>query len=95
MDFTGLGKGVTIGGPWRDIQNVFFCANGALLKTAILLTPDVEVLGWVVRLFGCTAKFSKMMWRWLMVEKLTFKYLATSLVDIPAVSMRMAHSLKT
>ncbi len=39
---------------------------------------DVEVLGWcgytwsaVVRLVGCTAKFSEMPWRRLMVEKLT------------------------
>jgi hypothetical protein len=30
---------------------------------------------------------------WLMVEKLTFNYLATALVDIPAVSMSIAHSL--
>ena len=30
-----------------------------------------------------------------MVEKWTFNYLAKALVDIPAVSMPMAHSLKT
>jgi hypothetical protein len=30
-----------------------------------------------------------------MVEKLTVNYLATALVDIPAVSMPIAHSLKT
>jgi hypothetical protein len=29
-----------------------------------------------------------------MVEKLTFNYLATALVDIPAVGMPIAHSLK-
>ena len=30
-----------------------------------------------------------------MVEKLRFNYLATALVDIPAVSMPIGHSLKT
>jgi hypothetical protein len=30
-----------------------------------------------------------------MVEKLTFTSLATALVDIPAVSMPIAHSFKT
>ena len=30
-----------------------------------------------------------------MVEKCTFNYLATALVDIPAVIMSIAHSLKT
>ena len=40
---------------------------------------------------GCTAKFSKM----TLVEKLTFSYLATALLDIPAVSMPIAHSIKT
>ena len=30
-----------------------------------------------------------------MVEKLTLHFLATTLVDIPAVSMPIAHSLKT
>ena len=31
-------------------------------------------------------------WRWLMVEKGTFNYLATALVDIPPVSMPIAHT---
>uniref|UniRef100_A0A673LF04 F-box/LRR-repeat protein 15-like leucin rich repeat domain-containing protein n=1 Tax=Sinocyclocheilus rhinocerous TaxID=307959 RepID=A0A673LF04_9TELE len=35
------------------------------------------------------------LWRWLMVEKLTFISRATALVDIPAVSMPIARSLKT
>ena len=30
-----------------------------------------------------------------MVEKLTFNYLASALLDIPAVRMPIAHSLKT
>ena len=62
--------------------------------------PDVEVLGWrgytwsaVVRLFGRTAKFCKT--TRLMVEKLTFNSLAIALVDIPAVSMPIAHSIIT
>ncbi len=37
----------------------------------------------------------KRLWRWLVVEKLTFNSRATALVDIPAVSMPIAHSLKT
>ncbi len=37
----------------------------------------------------------KRLWRRLMVEKLTFNSRATALVDIPAVSMPIARSLKT
>ncbi len=37
----------------------------------------------------------KRLWRWLMVEKWTFNSWATALVDIPAVSMAIARSLKT
>ncbi len=37
----------------------------------------------------------KRLWRRLMVEKWTFNSRATALVDIPAVSMPIAHSLKT
>ncbi len=36
----------------------------------------------------------KRLWRWLMVEKWTFNSRATVLVDIPAVSMPIARSLK-
>jgi hypothetical protein len=37
----------------------------------------------------------KWCWRRLTVEKLTLNYLATALVDIPAISMPIASSLKT
>jgi hypothetical protein len=37
----------------------------------------------------------KWCWRWLMVDKWTWHSLATALVDIPAVSMSIAHTLKT
>ena len=37
----------------------------------------------------------KLIWRRLMVEKLTLNYLETALVDIPAVSMPIARSLKS
>ena len=82
-----------------------FSPQRALLQTEVLLsipTPltipqvkDVEVLGWhgytwsaVVRPVGSTAKFSKT----TLEAKLTLHSLATALLDIPAVSMRIAHS---
>ena len=50
----------------------------------------------VVRPVGCTAKFSKTTLEAVeKVEKLTFNYLATALVDMPAVSMPIARSLKS
>ncbi len=63
---------------------------------------DVEVLGWcgytwsvVLRYFEVLPNSLKRLWRWLMVEKLTLNSQATTLVDIPAVSLPTAHSLKT
>ena len=53
-------------------------------------------LAWLHVVCGCEAVLPnslKRCWRQLMVEKLTFNYLATALVDIPAVSMPIARSL--
>ena len=64
--------------------------------------PDVEVLGW--RGYAWSADWGRLdvlpnslKWRWrrLVAEKFTLNYLATALVDIPAVSMPIACSLKT
>ena len=49
----------------------------------------------IVRSIGQLPNSQIWHWRWLIVEKLTFNSLATALVDIPAVSMPIARSLKT
>jgi hypothetical protein len=57
-------------------------------------------LEWLHMVCGCRAKLDilpnspKRRWRQIMVEKWTFNYLATALVDIPAVNMPIAHSLR-
>ncbi len=61
---------------------------------------EVKMLVWLHVVCGCgqldvLPNSLKRLWRRLMVEKWTFNSPATALVDIPAVSMPIARSLKT
>ncbi len=55
------------------------------------VTCGLWLWGWL----DVLANSPKRLWRRLMVEKLTFNSRSTALVDIPAVSMPFARSLKT
>jgi hypothetical protein len=76
----------------RQILLSFISCQGGWSQTFLQVKkPDVEVLGWLVgRNFQI---FIKQRWRRLMVEKLTFNSLATSLVKVPAVNMPITRSI--
>lgn len=64
---------------------------------------NVEVLGWRSYTWAVAVKARmdvppnslKRLWRQLMIEKYKFNLQPTALVDIPAASAPIAHSLKT
>ena len=67
---------------WRELEHAVIHIDPELPKHAQWVTCLViRPLEWY--------------WRWLMVEKWTFNSLATVLVDISAVCMPIARSLKT
>ena len=77
------------------------CPGGWSQTNLQVKKPDVEVLGYrgymwsaVGRLVGNTATIFKMM-EVAFGREITLNYVATALVDIPAVSIPIAHSLKT
>jgi hypothetical protein len=99
VSFTG-----TVSDSSSVVQTPSFisCLGGWSQTIPQVKKPDLEVLGWrgytwsmVERPVGRTVlpNSLKRHWRRLMVEILTLNYLATALVDIPTVSMLIAHSL--
>ncbi len=59
---------------------------------------DVEVLDWcgyTWSVLGCTVKFSEKPLEMAYGREMNIQFTATALVDIPAVSMPIARSLKT
>ncbi len=96
---------------WQFVQKFFGYANRLLQQLSGWLVSDDlggedagcggPGLMWLHMVCGCEAgwmylpKSLTRLWRRLMVDKWTFNSRATALVDIPAVSMPTARSLKT
>ncbi len=89
---------------WQFVQKFFGYANRLLQQLSGWLVSDdlggedAGCGGPGLRLWGrldVLPNSLKRLWRQLMVEKWTFNSQATALVDIPAVSMPIARSLKT
>jgi hypothetical protein len=94
--------------PWDDFwQKFFVCANPQFHQLSRWLVSDectwrsqIRRAGVIIhglQLWGrldVLPNSLKWLWRLLMVEKWPFNYLATALVDIPAIIMPIARSLK-
>ncbi len=94
-------------GFWQFVQKFFGYANRLLQVAGLrrswrwrcwmwrswagVVTRGLRLWGWL----DVLPNSLKCLWRRLMVEKWTFNSWATALVDIPAVSMPIARSLKT
>jgi hypothetical protein len=87
------------------VQKFFVCANPKFHQLSGWLVSDdpaVEEarfggpgLAWLHMMCGYEAGWDILPNSLKQVEKLTFSYLATAVVDIPAVSMTIVHYLKT